>query len=100
MAGASMLPVESDGSVCRTERRLDHAQKARTYQQTQFSLGFLGVDDPSVLEGGLDDVFSDANIVASIPDSIQPTRCRARVSSTTPSSIARARTTKAISRRR
>jgi TonB-dependent receptor len=46
----------------------DHAQKARTYKQTQFSLGFLSVEDQSVLEGSLDDVFSDANILATTPD--------------------------------
>lgn len=47
----------------------DHAQKARTYKQSQFSLGYLNVEDQSVLEGPLDDVFSDANILATIPDS-------------------------------
>lgn len=47
----------------------DHAQKARTYKQSQFSLGYLGVEDQSVLEGPLDDVFSDANILATVADS-------------------------------
>lgn len=46
----------------------DHAQKARTYKQTQFSLGFLSVENQSVLEGSLDDVFSDANIFGTIAD--------------------------------
>jgi TonB-dependent receptor len=40
-----------------------HSEKARTYKQTQFSLGPLGVSSPAVLAGGLDQVFSDTNIL-------------------------------------
>ena len=41
----------------------EHAQKSRTYQQSQFSLGALNVADASVLLGPIGDVFSDANIL-------------------------------------
>jgi len=40
----------------------EHGQKARTYRQTQLSLGVLGVADPKTLEGPLTDVFSNENI--------------------------------------
>ena len=40
-----------------------HDQKTRTYQQLEFSIGPLEVSDPSVLDGPLDDVFSDENIL-------------------------------------
>jgi TonB-dependent receptor len=50
----------------------DHAQKSRTYQQAQFSLGFLEVEDPSVLEGPLDEVFSDESLFAQVPDPTNP----------------------------
>ena len=39
-----------------------HSEKVRTYEQTQISLGALTVGDASVLNGPLDQVFSDANI--------------------------------------
>ena len=42
-----------------------HAQKIRTYRQTQLSLGALSVADASILQGGLDEAFSDANITNS-----------------------------------
>ena len=40
-----------------------HSQKARTYKQSQFSLGPITVSSPSELVGPLDQVFSDENIV-------------------------------------
>ncbi|HWM29396.1 MAG TPA: TonB-dependent receptor, partial [Woeseiaceae bacterium] len=40
-----------------------HTKKARTYRQTQFSIGALSIADPSVLQGPLDEVFSDENIL-------------------------------------
>lgn len=40
----------------------EHSQKIRTYRQSQFSLGPLSVADASILGGGLDEAFSDANI--------------------------------------
>ena len=39
-----------------------HSRKIRTYRQTQLGLGALSVADASLLEGSLDQVFSDANI--------------------------------------
>jgi TonB-dependent receptor len=65
---SAMVPLEFGSSYVEVSGGYDHAGKARTYQQTQLSLGFLGVDDQSVLEGGLGDVFSDENIFADIPD--------------------------------
>lgn len=62
------LPFTLGHSELELSGGYDHARKARTYRQTQLSLGFLGVDDQSVLEGGLDEVFSDDHIFASIPD--------------------------------
>jgi len=58
------LPIDFDQSFLELTGGWDHAQKARTYQQSQFSLGYLGVSDQSVLEGSLDEVFSDENIMA------------------------------------
>ena len=69
---SAMVPLEFGSSYVEVSGGYDHARKARTYQQTQLSLGFLGVDDQSVLEGGLGDVFSDENIFADIPDPTNP----------------------------
>ena len=41
----------------------EHARKARTYRQTQFSLDALSVVDPRILEGGIATALSDANIL-------------------------------------
>lgn len=65
---SGMVPFEFSNSSLDVRGGWDHAQKARTYKQSQFSLGFLSVDDASVLEGGLDEVFSDGNILAAVPD--------------------------------
>ena len=65
---SGMLPLQFGASYIEVSGGYDHARKARTYQQTQLSLGFLGVDDQSALEGGLDEVFSDENIRGDIPD--------------------------------
>ncbi|MBT8068035.1 MAG: TonB-dependent receptor [Gammaproteobacteria bacterium] len=65
---SGMLPLQFGASYIEVSGGYDHARKARTYQQTQLSLGFLGVDDQSALEGGLDEVFSDENILGDIPD--------------------------------
>ena len=59
------LPIDFEESFLELTAGWDHAQKARTYRQSQFSLGYLGVSDQSVLEGSLDEVFSDENIMAS-----------------------------------
>lgn len=65
---SATLPVDLQNSYVELSGGWDHAQKARTYRQTQFSLGFLNVADPSVLQGSLGDVFSDGNILADSPD--------------------------------
>lgn len=65
---SGMVPLEFAGNYVELSGGYDHARKARTYRQTQLSLGFLGVDDQSVLEGGLDEVFSDENLLGDMPD--------------------------------
>ena len=62
------LPLDWGRSFVELSGGWDHAQKARTYAQTQISLGFLNVADQSVLEGSLGEVFSDANILADQAD--------------------------------
>ena len=69
---SAMVPVEFNDSYLELSGGWDHAQKARIYRQSQFSLGYLSVSDPSVLEGGLNEVFSDENITASTPDLSSP----------------------------
>ena len=65
---SAMLPVEFGNSYVEISGGGGHAQKARTYRQTQFSMGFRDVSDISVLEGPLNEVFSDENIFATIPN--------------------------------
>ena len=65
---SGLLPLEFGNSYIELSGGWDHAQKARRYSQTQISLGYLNVADQSVLEGSLGEVFSDENILASIPD--------------------------------
>lgn len=60
---AVTLPFERGRSVFELKGGYDHARKARTYRQSQFSLGALSVGDPSALRGPLDEVFSDENIL-------------------------------------
>lgn len=66
------LPIDMSNSYLELGGGWDHAQKARTYRQAQFSLGFLGVADPSVLQGSLGEVFSDSNILADTSDPSNP----------------------------
>jgi TonB-dependent receptor len=66
------VPMQLRRSYFEVSGGYDHAQKSRTYEQTQFSLGYLSVNEPSVLEGSLSDVFSDANILADVPDTGSP----------------------------
>lgn len=56
------LPVEAERSIVELIGGWSHVSKARTYKQTQFSLGANAVNDTSVLQGSLDDVFSDPNV--------------------------------------
>ncbi len=60
---ATTLPVETRRSLIEFSGGWQHARKARTYKQTQFSLGALSVADPTTLELPLDQVFSDAVIL-------------------------------------
>jgi len=57
------LPVQMSNSSIEFSTGFEHDQKARKYSQSQFSLGALNVSDPSVLQGSLDSVFSDENIL-------------------------------------
>ena len=66
------LPLQLEDSFVEVSGGYDHAQKARTYRQSQFSLGYLDVSDSSVLDGTLGDVFSDEKILADSPDPSSP----------------------------
>jgi outer membrane receptor for ferrienterochelin and colicin len=56
------VPMELDNSMIEFKTGGGHAEKARSYRQTEFSLGPESGTDPAVLLGPLDQVFSDANI--------------------------------------
>ena len=60
---SATLPMEGSRNRFELTGGYNHARKARTYRQSQFSVGALSVGDPSVLVGPLDDVFSDENIL-------------------------------------
>ncbi|MDA0706115.1 MAG: TonB-dependent receptor plug domain-containing protein [Proteobacteria bacterium] len=60
---SATLPWTTGNSYVEFSGGYDHGQKVRTYYQAQFSLGYLNVSDPSVLEGSLGEVFSDSNIL-------------------------------------
>ena len=60
---SATLPMEWNRNRLQLTGGYNHARKARTYRQSQFSVGALSVGDPSVLVGPLDDVFSDENIL-------------------------------------
>jgi TonB-dependent receptor len=57
------LPVYGQTNVIELGGGYMHTRKSRTYKQSQFSLGATAVSDNSVLQGPLDSVFSDTNIV-------------------------------------
>ena len=57
---AATMPFETQRTLIEFSGGWQHARKARTYQQTQFSLGALSVGDPATLELPLDQVFSDS----------------------------------------
>ena len=57
------LPLEMSRSMLELSGGAGHSQKARTYRQSQFTLGLLNVGDGAVLSGSLDDVFSDEHIL-------------------------------------
>lgn len=60
---AATLPVEFNRNSFLLSGGYNHAKKARTYRQSQFSIGALEVADSSTLVGPLGDVFSDENIL-------------------------------------
>lgn len=60
---SATVPLYTDDSVVDLSFGYQHDRKARTYRQTQFSLGALAVDELATLSGPLDEVFSDENIL-------------------------------------
>ncbi|MEX2496016.1 MAG: TonB-dependent receptor [Woeseia sp.] len=60
---SATVPVEFGRNALTLSGGYNHMRKARSYRQSQFSIGALSVADPSVLEGSLDEVFSDENIL-------------------------------------
>jgi len=58
------LPVNMSRNQVELSGGYNHVQKARTYRQTQFSLGAIDVLDSASLRGPLDGVFSDSNITS------------------------------------
>lgn len=60
---SATLPIETRNHVLQFSGGYAHSRKARTYEQTQLSLGATGVESSDVLQGPLDDVFSDENIL-------------------------------------
>ncbi|HZD54209.1 MAG TPA: TonB-dependent receptor plug domain-containing protein, partial [Woeseiaceae bacterium] len=61
---AVTLPLEIGRSAFELKGGYEHVRKARTYRQSQFSLGALSAG-VSTLQGPLDQVFSDENILDS-----------------------------------
>jgi TonB-dependent receptor len=57
------LPIDLERNRFEFSGGWNHASKARTYRQSQFSIGALSVADTAVLQGPLDQVFSDENIL-------------------------------------
>ncbi len=57
------VPVTTTNWNVDTSGGYAHARKSRTYRQSQFRLGAFAVADPSILEGAIGEVFSDANIM-------------------------------------
>jgi TonB-dependent receptor len=62
------LPLRTGNSHVELIGGYNHARKARTYRQTQFSLGMFSVGDNGSLQGPLDNVFSDANVTNTAND--------------------------------
>ena len=65
---SGMLPLEFGSNFLELSGGYDHAKKARTYAQTEISLGYLDVSDLDILSGDLSSVFSDENITTRLPD--------------------------------
>jgi TonB-dependent receptor len=60
---AASVPFETRRSLVELKAGWQHARKARTYRQSQFSLGALNVGDTETLRLPLDQVFSAAVIM-------------------------------------
>jgi TonB-dependent receptor len=60
---AGTFPLETRRSFIELRGGWQHARKARTYRQSQFSLGALSVGDPATLALPLDQLFSDQVIL-------------------------------------
>jgi outer membrane receptor protein involved in Fe transport len=60
---SATLPIELGRNRLELGGGYDHMKKARVYRQAQFSIGALSVGDPATLQGPLDEVFSDDNIL-------------------------------------
>jgi TonB-dependent receptor len=60
---AATVPLETQRTIIELSGGWQHARKARTYRQSQFSFGALSVGDPAVLEQPLDRIFSDQVIL-------------------------------------
>lgn len=58
----AVLPVYMNDSFLEVSGGYRHTRQARTYEQTQFTLGLFGVEDQSILQGPLGEVFGDAVI--------------------------------------
>ncbi len=58
------VPFKRESSSITFKVGGEHSEKARTYSQTEFALGPPSGTDPLALQGSLDQVFSDANIIA------------------------------------
>lgn len=58
-----VVPFNTDRSLIDISFGIEADQKARTYKQYEFSLGALGVADPSVLQGPIGDVYSSENVL-------------------------------------
>jgi TonB-dependent receptor len=57
------VPFETSRSIVELSGGWQHSRKARTYRQSQFSLGALSVNDPATLQQPVDLVFSDSVIL-------------------------------------
>jgi TonB-dependent receptor len=60
---SASLPIEFRRNQLVLSGGYNHVRKARTYRQSQFSIGALAVADPSILRGPLNQVLSDENIL-------------------------------------
>jgi TonB-dependent receptor len=60
-----VLPYYGDSNFIELSGGTSHSQKARTYRQVQYSLGATEVVDVGSLQGSLDTVFGDSNILNS-----------------------------------